>query len=214
MKILAVDTALGACSVAIVDGDEVLAHRFVVMERGHAEALAPMVQACRDEAGCEFARLDRLAVTTGPGTFTGQRVGLAFMRAVRIALGKDLVGLTTLSVMARQAMAETDCSTGVSLHDARRGEVYIEAVGATEFQPSLLQFEEAVRRVSGISERVVLAGSAAVRAEGFLPRTVLSSVRQPDALWVARLARALPTPDAPPRPLYLRAADAKLPART
>lgn len=213
MKILAVDTALGACSAAIVDGDKVLAHQFVVMERGHAEALAPMVEACRDEAGCDFASLDRLAVTTGPGTFTGQRVGLAFMRAVRIALGKDLVGLTTLSVMARQAMAETDCSIGVSLHDARRGEVYLEIVGVSALQPSLLSFEEAAKRVSVIRERVVLAGSAAARAKELLPQTILSGVRQPDALWVAKLARALPPADAPPRPLYLRPPDAKLPVR-
>ena len=213
MKILAVDTALGACSVAIVDGDKVLAHRFVVMERGHAEALAPMVQACRDEAGADLARLDRLAVTTGPGTFTGQRVGLAFMRAMRIGLGKDLVGMTTLSVMARQAMAEADCAIGVSLHDARRGEVYLEAVGATAFAASLLAFEDAIARLSGIGGPVVLAGSAAARAKAALPRTVLSGVRQPDALWVAKLAGALPSADAPPRPLYLRAADAKLPVR-
>lgn len=213
MKILAVDTALGACSAAIVDDDKKLAHHFAVMERGHAEALAPMVQAAMDEAGCAFASLDRLAVTTGPGTFTGQRVGLAFMRALRIALGKDLVGLTTLSAMAHQAMAETGCPTGVSLHDARRGEVYLEIIGTTEVEASLLTFEEAVSRVSDVGERVVLAGSAAARARERLPRTVLSGVRQPDALWVAKLARALPSPEGPPKPLYLRAPDAKLPAR-
>ncbi len=77
MKILAADTALGACSVAILDGAQVLAHRFVVMERGHAEALAPMADEAMKEAEIAFAALDRLAVTTGPGTFTGQRVGLA-----------------------------------------------------------------------------------------------------------------------------------------
>lgn len=214
MRILAVDTALGACSAAIIDGDDVLAHRFLVMERGHAEALAPMVQECMDQAGCNFSEIDRLAVTTGPGTFTGQRVGIAFMRALRIALAKDLVGLTTLSVMAYQAMAETGCPTGVSLHDARRGEVYAEAVGTSLFQALLLPFDEAVMRVSCVGERAVLAGSAAARAHERLPRTVLSAICQPDALWVAKLARTLPAPDAPPRPLYLRAPDAKIPVRS
>ena len=89
MRILAVDTALGACSCAIVEDSRVLAHRFVVMERGHAEALAPMVEEAMRESGIAFAALDRLAVTTGPGTFTGQRIGLAFMRGMRIALKKS-----------------------------------------------------------------------------------------------------------------------------
>ena len=63
-----------------------LAHRWVAMARGHAEALAPMVQSAMGEAELDFPALDRLAVTTGPGTFTGQRVGLAFMRGLRVAL--------------------------------------------------------------------------------------------------------------------------------
>ena len=92
MKTLAVDTALGACSVAITADGETLAHHWVAMPRGHAEALAPMVEQAMAEAGFAFADLDRLAVTTGPGTFTGQRVGLAFMRGLRIALGKPLIG--------------------------------------------------------------------------------------------------------------------------
>ena len=91
MKILAVDTALGACSAAVLDGDAVLAHRLEVMDRGHAEALAPMVQALMQDARISFRDLQRLAVTTGPGTFTGQRVGIAFMRGLRIALKIPLV---------------------------------------------------------------------------------------------------------------------------
>jgi len=82
--ILAVDTALGACSVAVLDGERILAHHFEEMARGHAEALAPMVEETMRKAGVAFAALERLAVTTGPGTFTGQRVGLAFMRGLRV----------------------------------------------------------------------------------------------------------------------------------
>ncbi|MFL5238092.1 MAG: tRNA (adenosine(37)-N6)-threonylcarbamoyltransferase complex dimerization subunit type 1 TsaB, partial [Rhizomicrobium sp.] len=72
MKILAVDTALGACSVAVLSDKQVLSHRYEIMDRGHAEALAPMVQRAMQDAGLSFADLERLAVTTGPGTFTGQ----------------------------------------------------------------------------------------------------------------------------------------------
>src|ERR1700692_3820000 len=125
MKLLAADTALGACSVAVLDAEKILAHRFVPMERGHAEALAPMVDDVMCEARLVFPALERLAVTTGPGTFTGQRVGLAFMRGLRIALHCPLIGITTLEVMAHQAMAETGLALAATLHDARRGEVYL-----------------------------------------------------------------------------------------
>src|SRR5215472_5621814 len=124
MKILAVDTALGACSVAIIDNARVLAHRWVAMPRGHAEALAPMVDDALREAGIGFADLERLGVTTGPGTFTGQRVGLAFMRGLRLALGKELVSVTTLEAMAAAVVAEAGVDRVAVLHEAKRGEVY------------------------------------------------------------------------------------------
>jgi len=213
VKILAVDTALGACSVAILDNDQLLARRFEVMPRGHAETLAPMVEAAMQNASLNFTSLNRLAVTTGPGTFTGQRVGLAFMRALRIALNLPLVGVTTLSAMAHQAMAAHGVGIGVALHDARRDEVYLEVCGTTASPPRVLSFEDAVANITRIHEPIVLAGTAAARAKTQLPNATLSSVLQPDALWVARLGIVAQAPDGPPRPLYLRPPDAKLPER-
>src|SRR5215475_11489625 len=105
MKLLAVDTALGACSVALLEDGNVLAHVFEPMDRGHAERLAPMVDQAMKHARVDFAALDRLAVTVGPGTFTGQRVGLAFMRGLRLVLKIPLIGVTTLEVMAAAATA-------------------------------------------------------------------------------------------------------------
>ncbi|HEY1877059.1 MAG TPA: tRNA (adenosine(37)-N6)-threonylcarbamoyltransferase complex dimerization subunit type 1 TsaB, partial [Rhizomicrobium sp.] len=98
--LLAVDTALGACSVALLAGDQVRAHVLERMERGHAERLAPMVDEAMKAAKADFAHITHLAVTTGPGTFTGQRVGLAFMRGLRLGLQIPLVGVTTLEAMA------------------------------------------------------------------------------------------------------------------
>jgi len=209
MRLLAVDTALGACSVAILEGDEVLAHIFEPMERGHAEILAPMVEDAMRQAELAFSALDRLAVTTGPGTFTGQRVGLAFMRGLRVALGKPLVGVTTLAAMAAQAIAETGLAMAAALHDARRGEVYLQT-NRMEV-PVLLSFADALETLAQVEGRFALAGTAAPSAATHLMRAVLSTVRQPDALWVARLARTLPAPATAPRPLYLRAPDARLP---
>ena len=208
MKVLAVDTALGACSASLLDGERVAAHRFTAMERGHAEALAPMVEEIM--AGHDFASLDRLAVTTGPGTFTGQRVGLAFMRGLKVALGIPLAGVTTLAAMAAQAKDECGTARAIALHDARRDEVYVEIDAA----PEMMLFAEAVVRLSALKPEapIALAGTAASRVcEALATGFVLSSVRQPDALWVARLAIKSQLSETP-RPLYLRAPDAKLPA--
>jgi tRNA threonylcarbamoyladenosine biosynthesis protein TsaB len=219
MKILAVDTALGACSVALLDGARILAHRFAAMERGHAEALAPMVDEAMREAGLAFAELDRLAVTTGPGTFTGQRVGLAFMRGLRVVLNKPLAGVSTLEAMAAAAMDETGLSVAAALHDARRGEVYAYAASREREIVSVrvALFDEAVEEifVALREEPFAFAGTAGEAAareyEKIGGRARLSAVRQPDALWVARIGALLPEPTQVPRPLYLRAPDAKLP---
>jgi tRNA threonylcarbamoyladenosine biosynthesis protein TsaB len=208
VRLLAVDTALGACSVAILGGARVLAHRFVLMDRGHAEALAPMVEEAMAQAGIGFAQLDRLAVTTGPGTFTGQRVGLAFMRGLRVALNKPLAGVTTLAAMTAQAMAETGLAAAAALHDARRGEVYLEIAGS--HPPRVLAFDDAVAALP--QGPLALAGTAAPAAAERLTQATLSTIRQPDALWVARLAAAMPESATAPAPLYLRAPDAKLPS--
>jgi len=209
VKLLAVDTALGACSAALVEDERVLAHRLVAMERGHAEALAPMVEEIM--AGHDFKSLERLAVTTGPGTFTGQRVGLAFMRGLKVALDLPLTGITTLAAMAAEAKAECGTARAIALHDARRDEVYIEIDDA----PAVMRFEEAIEKLGALdaSSPIALAGTAASRAcEALANDFVLSKVRQPDALWVARLALTYEPEAAPPRPLYLRAPDAKLPS--
>jgi tRNA threonylcarbamoyladenosine biosynthesis protein TsaB len=210
LKILAVDTALGACSAAVLDGEKILAHQFVEMARGHAEALAPMVQDVMAEAGIGFFELDRLAVTTGPGTFTGQRVGLAFMRALRVALKKPLNGITTLEAMA----AATAAPRVAVLHDAKRDEAYLLLWenGATILEPAVMPFAQALERTRGFGV-CVLAGTGAPAAISVLGAEYSSSaVRQPDALWVARLALQRPAADTAPAPLYLRAPDAKLPA--
>ncbi|HXL99245.1 MAG TPA: tRNA (adenosine(37)-N6)-threonylcarbamoyltransferase complex dimerization subunit type 1 TsaB [Rhizomicrobium sp.] len=220
MKILAVDTALGACSVALLDGERVLAHRFMLMERGHAEALAPMVDEAMRAAGAAFAEIDRLAVTTGPGTFTGQRVGLAFMRGLRVALEKPLAGITTLEAMAAAARDEAGVEFAAALHDARRGEVYAYAGSRAQaiLPVSIALFEDAVKDIHQAmagKNALAFAGTAAEAAareyERLGGRATLTAVRQPDALWVARLAARLPEPAEVPRPLYLRAPDAKLP---
>ena len=216
MKILAVDTALGACSAALLEGNRVLSRRWAAMELGHAEALAPMVGEVIREANLAFRALDRLAVTVGPGTFTGQRVGLAFMRGLRMALNRPLLGVTSLAAMAEQARTETGVSCAAAVHDARRGEVYVEVLGAP-LSARLLTFEEACSALGGLRGKLILAGTAAARmAQALRPADLeiqVSGIVAPDAVWVARLASCMEPGKSPPRPLYLRAPDAKLPTK-
>lgn len=219
MKLLAVDTALGACSAAVLDDENVLAHRLEPMERGHAERIAPMVREVMEESGIAFANLDRLAVTIGPGTFTGQRVGMAFMRGLRIALKRPLVGITTLEAMIVAAKNSSGWPAAAALHDARRGEVYCAAMLGNDLvvPVCLLRAEEALRRIGDATREAPLAfaGTAGEQASQVYRtekrKVQWTGILQPDALWVARLGRVGADPDAPPRPLYLRPPDARLP---
>ncbi len=222
MRILAADTALGACSAAVVESGKMRAHAFQLMARGHAEALAPMVEVVMREAGIAFTSLDRLGVTTGPGTFTGQRVGLAFMRGLALTLKLPLVGITTLDAMAEAALARVDASVAVACADARRGEIYLGARtrdGKTLIEPTLLALGTAASHLASLlpenETMVALAGTAfEIFAPQLATRGIKSTdsfVRVPDAVFVAKLAGFSEAPEHPPRPLYLRAPDAKLP---
>jgi tRNA threonylcarbamoyladenosine biosynthesis protein TsaB len=219
--ILAVDTALGACSAALVADGETLAHEHLPMVRGHAEALAPMVGALMRGAGVSFAALDRIAVTTGPGTFTGQRVGLAFARALGLGLKRPVIGVTTLDAMAQEALEKrSDIATAFAVADAKRGEIYLGGRSTSRgslMAPELILLEASAKRIVGLAPGrgpVLLAGTAVDSVGPMLEQAGLqpldSLVRQPDAVFVARLAADTPE-GPPPKPLYLRAPDAKLP---
>lgn len=106
MLVLAIDTSLDACSVALVRDGEALASVSAAMQRGQAERLAPMTRDVLAEAGVAFASLDRVVVTTGPGSFTGVRVGLSFARALALALSIPCVGVSTLEALALQSGEE------------------------------------------------------------------------------------------------------------
>src|SRR6204780_5030620 len=97
MRVLAIDTALEACSAAVLDTEQgiVTAHESLPMVRGHAEALIPLIARVLEKSGLDFAALDRIAVTTGPGSFTGLRVGLSAARGIGLAADRPGVGLST-----------------------------------------------------------------------------------------------------------------------
>ena len=125
MLILAFDTAVAACSAAVWRDGAVLARVHETMERGHAEALVPRLAAVMKTAAIEFDQLDRIAVTVGPGSFTGVRVGLSTARGLALPLAIPVIGMTTGTVLARQAAATGD-GTIISLIDSKRGDLYVE----------------------------------------------------------------------------------------
>src|SRR5260370_4420910 len=108
MLILAIDTALDACAAGVLDTDagKLIAQESLPMKRGHAEALMPLIARVMEQSGLPFSALDRIAVTTGPGSFTGLRVGLSAARGIALAAGKPVVGVTTLTAYAAPVVSE------------------------------------------------------------------------------------------------------------
>ncbi len=218
MKVLALDTASSACSVALWSGDGIVARRFEAMERGHAERLVPMIAEVLAEAGLTADAVDRLAVTVGPGAFTGLRVGLAAARGLALATSRPLVGVTTFEAIGHALdLAERGGRPVLVAVDSRRAEVFLQQFDASMAavgEPLLLSPEALARRLAAGPLVVAGCGAAALRTvlAGRPDTAFAAGPGLPDAAAVARLAASLP-PGAgwPPRPLYLRAPDATLP---
>ena len=205
MRILALDTCLTACSVAVCDGEVVRAHAFEVMARGHPERLAPMAQRVMAEAGMAFADLQRIGVTLGPGSFTGLRVGLAFAKGLASALAIPAVGVGTLAALAADLEGPA-----MAVVDARRSQVYAQAFrdGRPLGPPQIIPVEEALAQARSLAPATLIGSGAGLIAPA-APQARLLAGEGADARAVARLA--LVRDPASLTPIYLRAPDAKLP---
>jgi tRNA threonylcarbamoyladenosine biosynthesis protein TsaB len=217
MRILAIDCALEACSAAVLDGDPgtIVASETRVMTRGHAEAVMPLIARVMNQAEIEFSELDRVAVTVGPGSFTGLRVGIAAARGIGLAAGKPAVGLSTLAALAAPHIAEDDASPVVAVIDARHNFVYLQVFGPggrTLVSPRVASLREAMRAARPGPARIVGSAAALMAAawpEGQAPPALVDQRRAPDIVWIARLGAAASDREGPPKPLYLRAPDAR-----
>jgi tRNA threonylcarbamoyl adenosine modification protein YeaZ len=217
MRVLAIDTALAACAAAVLDTHQaaVLAHEAITMTRGHAEAVMPLIARVMDQADIEFSSLDRIAVTVGPGSFTGLRVGLSAARGIALASGKPAIGLTTLAAFAAPLIAQDDQTAVVAAIDARHDHVYLQVFGAggkTVVPPRIAPLKEAVQLASGAPARIVGSGATLIAAQwpdSEPPPMLVEQLEAPDIGWIARLGAAADDDYGPPKPLYLRAPDAK-----
>lgn len=200
MKVLAIDTTLAACAAAIrVDG-ETRTLCSEPMTRGHAERLAPMARDVMAEAGLAFSQLDRVVVTTGPGSFTGVRVGLAFARGLAVALRIPCIGVSTLEALALEAGAAGLRGAAIPAAGGLYAAVYRN--GRPVRPPAFTPDAEC-------------AGLQALDATWRGPAAGLFGGVETGAPDIAALAAFGETLDPtlyPPDPTYLRAPDAKLPA--
>jgi tRNA threonylcarbamoyladenosine biosynthesis protein TsaB len=209
MNILALDTCFSACSVAVGKTGEgtgtAFYHEFELRQTGQAEVLMPMVERVMREAGQSFSALDRIAVTTGPGSFTGMRIGIAAARAIGVTLGIPVIGVPTLQVMAADLDIEGPVMIAV---EARKDQVYVQLFGGNRKPVTDAQ-------VLSYADAAVLAKSATVCGSGAGALALLNAALktahqdlQPNAVAVAKLAIGLDQ-STEARPLYLRPPDAK-----
>ena len=217
MLILAIDTALDACAAAVLDTDaaKIIAQESQPMKRGHAEALMPLIARVMKASGIAFTALDRIAVTTGPGSFTGLRVGLSAARGIGLAASKPVVGLTTLTAYAAPVVAENSGNPVISAIDARHDHVYFQIVagdGSPLVRPSVVPIDAAIA-ASQFGAPHLVGNAAKILADRWPkdgPQPVAVDAQPaPDIGWIAWLGAAANPETTPARPFYLKAPDAK-----
>lgn len=203
-RTLVIDTATAACSIALVDGNRVIAAGHDVVGRGHAERLVPMIAALPDGG-----RADDILVDVGPGSFTGIRVGIAAARGLALGWGVPVRGYSSLSLIAAAALADGVLSPLVVVLEGGHGEVFVQGFSAVPLEPTdplvSLRPEAAVAALAGRP-----AVGSGVRWLSQVDGRVPADASLPDAAKAHLLPAALT--DLAPRPLYGRAPDAKLPA--
>lgn len=217
MRILAIDTALAAVSACVLTAGqtEAEAKETLGMERGHAEALIPLVERVIGRVAGGFESLDRIAVTVGPGSFTGLRVGIAAARAFALAAGVPAVGVSTLAALAAPLIVANAPETiGVAI-DARHGHVFFAAFhgdGRLMIPPRFLSVADAVDELAAAPARLTGSGAPLLAIEAWgrgLQVEIVGERIVPDITFVARLGLLADPAKAPARPLYLKAPDAK-----
>lgn len=203
--ILALECAHEACSAAVWKDGRIRASEKKDMERGQAEALFPMILRVMAEAGCGFDDVNVVAVTIGPGSFTGVRVGLAAARGIAMAAGIPMVGISVLEGTAFKVSGLfPEIRDVYVVLETRRDDFYVQRFsgGRPVSEPAVMS-GEALKAVADIP----VAGNGALRfAEEFGPARVLE-IPMPDAADVAVLASARAPEETYPSPLYLREAE-------
>ncbi|HTO33918.1 MAG TPA: tRNA (adenosine(37)-N6)-threonylcarbamoyltransferase complex dimerization subunit type 1 TsaB [Pararhizobium sp.] len=211
MIVLAIDTAGTGCFAAVYDSgdDRVLASAGADIGRGHAEQLMAFIDQALAGSGRMLADIDRIAVTIGPGSFTGIRVGVAAARGFALALGVPAVGVSVLAALAASARQVHPAQAVLAAMDAKRDELYcqvFEADGTPRTEARIVELSDAPSLLTGFDG--IICGSATHH----LTSEPVPGVSQADACDIAVIARlgAMADPAlGKPSPLYLRGPDVK-----
>lgn len=215
MKLLAIDTAANLCSACVWDTETGTERGRSVADlgKGHAEFLMTTIDEALTAAGCGFADLGMLAVATGPGSFTGVRVGVATSRGLALALKIPAVGVSTLDAIAAEAAQAHPGQHVLATIDAGREELYValyDELAKPVYGPLVTTLANALEIAR--QSLPVLAGSAASKIAGGLAPLSLGigpEAATADIATYARIAAARGPAPQPPVPLYLREPDAK-----
>ena len=207
MKILVIDTAGRLCSVMLWQDGQVVASRSTDLRQGHAAALAPMVAAVLQDAQTSAIDCDRFAVTTGPGSFTGLRVGVSMARGLATATAKPAVGINSFRAWASTAVAgETEPPDAVLVAlDSRRGTAFVQAYEGDGVTLHGSATELSTEQLADLTQKMRIDGDLRVTGDIELPSGQQAG---PDLSCVAKLA-AYEVVGKSPSPFYLRPPDAK-----
>lgn len=210
MKCLAVNTANTLLSLALLDGEKVLDVFETSETRNQGNLLLQHIQSALRKSKMTFADLDLLAVATGPGSFTGIRIGLAAMRAIALAAQKPIVGISSFDIFTAQDCREK--SNIVALQSWRE-ELYLRTDDGAPVNVAPQDFVKSLKKKSGI----VLTGDAAELVQPFLPEAEVQNLKESSSVILARLAMRRFSKEGAgdkPVPFYLREADVTLSANT
>jgi tRNA threonylcarbamoyladenosine biosynthesis protein TsaB len=210
MRVLALDAALWRCAAAVVVDQQTLALRHADAVRGHAALLPVMASAVLDEAKLRATALDLVAVTVGPGSFTGIRAGLALAHGIALAAGIPVVGVTVGEALADSLPHLGDRRLWSAI-DSKRGRVFLERDGAiAAFPLDALPLPEGKVAVAGDAAIAVASRLAARDADVMLTDARLPLARHIAVVGERRFRGMLPP--LPAQPLYVDPPEAKLPA--
>jgi tRNA threonylcarbamoyl adenosine modification protein YeaZ len=213
MKLLAIDTASTLCAACVWDAGarRELGRCVEDIGKGHAERLMDVIAQALSAAGVTFADLGAIAVSVGPGSFTGIRVGVAAARGLALALKIPALGVTTLSAIADEARAIHADRRIIASIDARRDELYVEdhaPDGSLLFGPAIVNVADAEGLLQGLPPLLAGSGSDIIAAPDPSAERAGGGATADIAVY-ARLAAAGRVYNSPPRPLYLRGPDAR-----
>lgn len=216
---LSLDTCNNLCAAALSSEDNgafrIIASNTRDLGRGHAEVLVDQIRQLLAGAGIKPTDITRVAVTTGPGSFTGQRVGLTVARTLAASMNIEAVGVGVLDALISEARSlEPDLAAYCAISDAKRDGAYIKIVASNSsvlLEASLVAVSDIPRHLESLDQPFAIAGTGAslLNEEMFVARCKNLNLSFPSIQTIAQMGHELNATENPAEPLYLRDADAK-----